>query len=72
MNYKDYDDYLADMEEKAKVPFEDYRELEEKLKKYEMFVEDIEGVFENPRNSKYDLQCIQALLEDLKGALKDV
>ena len=72
MNYKDYDDYLADMEEKTKVPSEDYRELEEKLKKYEMFVEDIEGVFENPRNSDYDLQCIKALLEDLKGALKDV
>ena len=68
MNYKDYDDYLSDME---CVPSEDYRKLEEKLKKYEMFVEDIEGVFENPRNSQYDLQCIQALLEDLKGALNE-
>lgn len=74
MNTQDLSSYYPGYEEyeekkNAQVPFEDYCNLERKIEIYEKFYEEIEEVLNEPKKEKYDLQCIKAIVEDMKRNL---
>lgn len=66
--YPGYEDYYED---KSKVPFEDYRNLEDKIEIYENAFEELEEVLAD--NEQYTLvemiKLSRAILEDMKREL---
>lgn len=65
--YPGYEDY----EDKAKVPFEDYRKLEDQIKAYEKAVDELEELLNDTKQYK-TLEMVKlskAILEDLKEEL---
>lgn len=65
--YPGYEDY----EDKAKVPFEDYRKLEDQIKTYERAVDELEEILNDTKQYK-TLEMIKlskSILEDLKEEL---
>lgn len=72
MNTRDLESYYSGYEDRdteVKIPFEDYRSLEDKIEIYEKAIEEIEEVATQPEDFIYDFQCIKAILEDLKKEL---
>lgn len=72
MNTADLESYCPGYEDRnaeAKVPFEDYRSLEDKIEIYKKAIEEINEVTTQPEDFIYDFQCIKAILEDLKKEL---
>lgn len=60
-----------DCEDRAKVPFEDYRKLEEQIKAYEKAVDELEELLNDTKQYK-TLEMVKlskAILEDLKEEL---
>lgn len=57
------------MSAEVKVPFGDYRSLEDKIEAYEKAIEEINEVATQPEDIIYDFQCIKTILEDLKKEL---
>lgn len=65
-----YPEY-EDCEDRAKVPFEDYRKLEEQIKAYEKAVDELEELLNDTKQYK-TLEMVKlskAILEDLKEEL---
>lgn len=66
--YPGYDDYC----DNAKVPFEDYRKLEDKIEAYDRAREELQEVLEDTEQYK-PLEMIKlsrAIIEDLKKELE--
>lgn len=67
--YPGYEDYYED---RAKVPFEDYKTLEDKIEAYDKAREELEEVLEDTEQYK-PLEMIKlsrAIIEDLKRELE--
>lgn len=64
--YPGYDEYCED---RAKVPFEDYRILEDKLEIYEKMINELEDIFESGYEAYGKLELITALIKETKKEL---
>lgn len=73
MNTVDLTSYIPGYEEYqeriSRVPYEDYADLEEKIETYEKAIEEIEIILSNITDYKYDIQCVRAVIEDMKREL---
>lgn len=67
--YSGYGDYC---ENNAKVPFEDYRELEDKIEIYENSTNELEDILEDTEQygPLEKIKLIKSIIEDLKNELE--
>lgn len=56
--------------ERTKVPFEDYRNLEDKLEIYEKMVNELEDIFESKYEAHGKLELITVLVKETKKELE--
>ena len=64
--YPGYDAYCEELENQAKVPYDDYEKLEEKIGKYEDLLNDIEYTLEEKTTMIERFKILKALIEDFK------
>lgn len=66
--YPGYDEYCED---RSKVPFEDYRELEDKLEIYEKIFEELEELINDSEQYTDSKKVVlsKAIIEDLRRKL---
>lgn len=62
---KEYDDFD---DEKAKVPFTDYRKLEDEIDVYRTFISELDDILEEPKQD--DIEKIKIHYNDFKEALR--